>query len=228
VTTYAWPAGWTPSRWEMRVIPNTRIYASPYSQQVQVADLLGEMLSMKFDLPPTTDEVLGSAREAFFDRLKGPLNTVQIGNLKRPVPLGTMRDGVSAGWLNNASAAATWKNASVVTATWVAGRPAVRGALAQFANSIPITTLPGRTMRAGDCIGVNGQLVRVMADAVADGTGTLTVEVMPRMRTAVAAYSAVTWNAPTATMMLKGDGVPTPWMPGYADGASIELIESIS
>ena len=82
------------------------------------------------------------------------------------------------------------------------------------------------TLRAGDMLGIGGQLVRIMADATADGTGAITIEFQPRARAAIAASSAVTWARPTANFMLKSaDGVPTVWAPGRADGASVEFIE---
>lgn len=82
------------------------------------------------------------------------------------------------------------------------------------------------TWLAGDMLGIAGQLVRVMAASTASDLGVATVEVKPRMRVALSAGAAVTWNRPTCNVMLKtADGVPTTHLPGYADGCTFEFVE---
>ena len=197
MTIYAWPPTWLPSRFEMRVLPNTRTFVGPYTPTTQIIDLLGERWTMNFDLPQDSDPILGGAREAFFDRLKGPANQIALWNLIRPQPQGTLR-----------------------------GTPTLTGTVAQLANIIAISTTAGATLRAGDHIGIAGQVCRVMADVTADGTGAMaSVEVQPRMRNAVAAGAAITWYQPTANFMLKAEGVPTTWRVGRFDGATLDLIE---
>jgi len=232
LSTYDWPdtRAWLPNRFEMRVQPNTRVFTSPYSADLQAIDLLGERWAVTLSLPPGTDHATGAAREAFFDRLSGPVHKVRIWNFKRPVPLGTLReDGAVASVVNASAAAVTVRNASSAVVTVRYGTPINTAAIAQLANTATLCAPPGRTLMAGDHAGLpNGQNVRIMANAVANGSGQMTIEFMPRARSAMAAYAGpIVLNKPTVTMVLKGDGVPTPWAPGGVfDGASLDLIES--
>ena len=196
MTVYAWP-GWGAERFELRIIPNLRTFAGPYTPTTQVLDLLGERWAARIDLPPTNNPIEAAAREAFFDRLKGMAHQIALWHLKLTAPQGTMR-----------------------------GAPVLNAAVAQLANVAVINTPAGSTVRAGDMLGIAGQLVRVMADATANGGGQVTVEFQPRARTAWSASTAVVWSQPTANFMLKAaDGVSTAWVPGFAQGASFELIE---
>lgn len=198
MTQFAWPRTWAASRFEMRIMSNTRIFTGPYTPTTQVIDLLGERWTINFDIANDIDPILGAAREAFFDRLAGPANQIAIWNLVRPIPAGTMR-----------------------------GTPTIDSTVAQLANILPIVTAPRATLLAGDQIGVNGQLCRVMANAVADGSGAMSVEVRPRMRAEVGAGAEVLWDHPTANMMLKADGVPVSWRPGLFELSTLDLIEAL-
>jgi hypothetical protein len=197
MTTYAWP-GWGARRFELRVLPNLRAFVGPYTPSTQVIDLLGERWQAKVDLVPTTDPLEIAAREAFFDRLKGMAHLIAMPHLKLSAPQGTMR-----------------------------GSPTLQAAAAQLANTVNISTTSGATLKAGDMLGIGGQLCRVMANATADGTGLMAgVEIQPRLRVAKGLGTAVTWSAPTANFMLKTpDGVPTVWSPGFTEGANLDLIE---
>ena len=196
MTTYAWP-GWNVTRFEWHLMSNTRVFTGPYTPTVQTTDLLGERWGVRIDIAPTISSIEGAAREAFSNRLKGPVNRIALYHLRRPVPQGTMR-----------------------------GAPVLTSAVAQLANTASITTTAGATLLAGDMIGFGGQVVMLMADAVADGTGLMSIEFQPRARVAIAANAAVAWNQPAATFLLKTDGVVTAWVPGLAEGTSFDLIES--
>lgn len=226
---YLWPSDWRVSRFEMRVVPNTRVFPSQYSGRVQVMDLLGERFAVSLDLAPGSARGAlaqrGQAREAFFDRLRGPLNTIRLWDLRFPVPSGTLRDGQPINVVNGSLAAVTVVNGSSQAVTVIGGTPHVPAAIAQLAGTVTISHIAGRTLKAGDLIGIGGQLVRVMSDAVADGSGQMPVEFLPRIRVAMGPGAVVTWDRPTATFMLKADGVPTVWRGGSFDGASLELTE---
>lgn len=197
MTTYAWPSGWGVRAFEMRVIPNLRSFSNPYSAGTSVVDLLGERWAVRLDLPPAFSAIEGAAREAYFDRLKGMAHTVALWHLRLPAPQGTMR-----------------------------GSPTLAASVAQLANTASVQTTAGATVRAGDMLGLAGQLVRVMADATANGSGVLAIEFQPRARVAMSSGAAVTWDKPTTPMMLRSaTGVPTAWVPGYADGTSVEFVE---
>ena len=227
MTVYAWP-GWGASRFELRIIPNLRTFAGPYTPTTQVLDLLGERWAARIDLPPTNNPIEAAAREAFFDRLKGMAHQIALWHLKLTAPQGTMRsDTAPVTVVNGSGAPVTVVNGSgAAVAVITGGPPMLAAAVAQLANTAVINTLAGRTVRAGDMLGLVGQQVRVMADATANGSGQLSIEFQPRARTAWPIYSAVAWNRPTANYMLKtADGVSTAWVPGFAQGCSFELIE---
>ena len=223
-TIYPWPA-WSPSRFEMRVIPNTRVFTGPYTPTTQVIDLLGERWQISMDLANDNDPILGAAREAFFDRLKGPANLIQIGYLRRPLPQGTLRDGGGAvQWKTSGLVNANWSG-SGGAATWQSTGASLGAMTVQLANIIQINTTPGNTLLAGDHFGVGLQLFRAMANATADTNGQLVVEVQPRVRTILPIGMPIVCTAPTANFMLKADGVPVVHRPGMYEGSTLDLIE---
>lgn len=227
MTVYAWP-GWGASRFELRIIPNLRTFAGPYTPTTQVLDLLGERWAARIDLPPTNNPIEAAAREAFFDRLKGMAHQIALWHLKLTAPQGTLSSNPgTVSVINGSGAAVSVVNGSGAAVSVITGgAPVLDAAVAQLANTATIRTLAGRTVRAGDMLGLAGQLVRVMADATANSIGQLNVEFQPRARTAWPAGSTVVWSRPTANFMLKAaDGVSTAWVPGFAQGASFELIE---
>lgn len=152
-------------------------------------------------LPSRRSLSLGALREVWMERLR-QANTLLLWNLRRPQPVGTMR-----------------------------GSPTVRNNAAQLASTIDIQTTAGATLNPGDMIGFNGQLSRVMGTSAwtADGSGHMDgVSIWPRVRSAVTAGAAVTWDAPTAAFrMADPGGVPVEWMPGgITDALSLRLIEA--
>jgi hypothetical protein len=90
MTTLSWPATWLPTAFEMRVVPNTRTFASPYSGSTQVLDLGGERWAATFTLPPVNNRADGAAREAFFDRLAGGVDDVALWHFRHAAPMGTL------------------------------------------------------------------------------------------------------------------------------------------
>ena len=80
------------------------------------------------------------------------------------------------------------------------------------------------TLLDGDMLSVNGQLVRILTDSASDDSGTIALEVAPRIRAAQTAGASVVWNYPTAPFMLVGDA-PVSWQPGMYDGPSLEFRE---
>lgn len=195
MNVYPWTLG-SVETFEMRVVPNAMTFTSPYSKSTQTIDFLGERWSVKMDIPALVDKRIGAAREAFFDRLRGPVNLVSIWNIQRPVPQGTFRDG------------------------------AVGADIPQLSNTGLFFVQPGATFYAGDHFSINGQLMRVMADAASDNQGNATVEFLPRARALIPAATPIVWLKPTANFRLNGDGAPTVWRMGSFDGTSLEFTET--
>lgn len=229
MTTYAWPvtAGWVPSRFELRVLPNTRAFVGPYTPTTQVIDLMGERWQARISLAPDESPIVGAAREAFFDRLKGPANLTSLWHFKLTAPQGTLRatDSQTVLVQNSSLATVTVQNSTPTTINVVTGTPVLKTYIAQGANTATVGAIIGKTVRAGDMLGMGAQLVRMMADATADGSGNLAIEFQPRARSDIAAYTALVTDKPSANFMLKADGVPTSWEPGFVDGAELELVE---
>lgn len=190
MSVYDWPAAWNVTHFELRIAPNTRTFVGPYTPATQVVDLLGERWKCVVHLAPAISVDEGAAREAFFDRLKGPAHQIRIWHRKRQAPLGTLR-----------------------------GSPSLGASAAQLANTVSISG--SGTLKAGDHLGIGGQLVRVMADANVPGS----VEIQPRLRRAMSAGTTVVWDKPTCNVMLTSDGVPVVWSPGQVDGSTFEAIE---
>jgi hypothetical protein len=226
MTTYAWP-DFCVNAFQMRVRPNVLTFTGPYTPAVQTLDLMGERWYISFDTTPGNTREGSGEREAFWDRLLGPVHRVAMWNLARPLPLGTMRGGYVVNVVNGALAAVNVVNGSLQPVTVIGGGPSLISNAPAGANTISMRGQSGRTLRAGDMLGIGGQLVRVVSPVTFDGTSSATVEFLPRLRTDVPAYTEIIYDKPTATFMLMADGVPTVNRPAKVyDGASVEMIET--
>lgn len=196
---YTWP-NFPITRYQMRVEPLGKSFPSPYSNQIQTVDMMGDCWTVSMDLAPGIGLAAGLAIEAFFDRLKGMANRIIKPNLLVPRNQGTM-----------------------------SGAPVLTSAAAQLANTLTLTTTVGATVAAGDMLGCGGQLFRAMTAAAADGSGHVTFEVAPRVRAAggIAAGAVVTLVTPTAPFILTSANPAVDWLPGNQYIApSITLRES--
>jgi len=229
MTTYAWPEAWGVNRFQMKVQPNQQAFPSLFSPStVQVVDLGGDHWVASFTIPSSISKAYGAQLEAFINRLRGRQNSVSLFHMRRPTPRGTLGAGSAATWSTSTPATAIWSTSTPATATWTAGTPALRYALAQFATTGTISTLPGRTMLAGDLFGLaNGQTVMQLVDTVADANGDMPIEFAPAARSEVAAFSYVTYDRPTVNFRLRdGDVPPVVWRPGMFEGISLDLVEA--
>lgn len=84
---------------------------------------------------------------------------------------------------------------------------------------------PGPTLKAGDLLGLGGQLLMVAEDAAGVGDGTVTVKLANRLRSAQSAGAAITWDRPKATFRLSSDVVPIGYRPGFSDPLALEFVE---
>ena len=135
-------------------------------------------------------------------QLRGRTNQLALWNMGRPVPLGTMRGAMTV------------------------------AAVAQGATVLPITASgqAGKTLLAGDFLGVgsglNQQVVMVIADATANGAGLISVTVEPPLRNAFAAGSGVTWDKPKALFRRNDSVAQWEHLPGrIVQGMQMDLIE---
>lgn len=133
-------------------------------------------------------------REAFWNKV-GLSNTVRVWHPRWPSPRGTMR-----------------------------GSPKLNASASKGATSLVILTTAGATLFAADCIGVGDQLVQVTADATADGSGVLTVSVLPKLRVAQAINTPIVWDHARVEMRVLAS-IEHPYAPGYAPGITVDLRE---
>lgn len=202
MTTYAWPTGrhFVPATHELRVIDNTqRTAESALSGYVQTTGMPGARWGWGIDFAPHTQAQRADV-EAYLLRLSGRQHRVQLWDLRNPRPRGTI---ALTGVTLSASAA-------------------------QFATSIVLAGCgASATLLAGDWLGLTGgQLVRVVSDATANGSGVMTVEVRHMLRAAVASGSAVTLDKPAALFVRAEAGIALPRMPGNVEpGMSLDLVE---
>lgn len=229
MTTYAWPEAWGVNRFEMKVQPNQQAFPSLFSPStVQVVDLGGDHWVASFTIPSSISKAYGAQLEAFINRLRGRQNSLSLFHMRRPTPRGTLGAGIAATWTTSTPATAVWTTSTPATAVWTAGAPVLRDALAQFATTGVMSTQPGTTMAAGDLFGLaNGQTVMQLVDTVADGSGNMPIEFAPSARSAVAAFSYITYDRPTVAFRLRdGDAPPVVWRPGMFEGISLDLVEA--
>lgn len=155
--------------------------------------------SIMFDL---LDEIEAGAYQSLVMQLSGARNNLELWNLGRPEPLGTMR------------------GSPTLTATASVGAISLSLSAAGQANT---------TLKQGDYLGVGTlhtqQVVMVVSDVTLDGTGLGTVSVSPAMRFTQASGSAVVWDKPKA--LFRQQTVTNGWEYERTtlNGMSLDLLE---
>lgn len=202
MATYDWPAtrDFLPEVATWRIVDNLqRASESPLSGYVQTLAMPGAKWGWAFDFGAHSLSAR-DAVEAYLLRLSGREHRVRLWDLKRERPRGTC-------------------NLSGVT---------ISATVAQFAPTLPLAGCgAGATLLAGDWLGLaTGQLVRVVADATADGAGAMSVEVRHMLRTGLTSGSAVTLYRPTALYVKTEASLSMPRQAGpSAAGFSVEFVE---
>lgn len=142
-------------------------------------------------------------QEALASKLNLGNNRVALFHFAHPAPYGTMR-----------------------------GSPTITSTAAQGATTLAITTTANATLRAGDMIGVtaggSAQLLRVADAATANGSGAMTVSVIPAIRGQVTAGSAVVWDKPTALFVLTDGNWSSSFEPRDAQPLTLQLLEVLA
>lgn len=159
---------------------------------------------LKFAL--SYDEALDNEQAALWTSLlfalDGRVNLLAVHHILRPVPRGTLR-----------------------------GAPTLSSSAAAGAETMTLSTgQPGATLLRGDWIGVNQggtnrQLLHVQADAIANGSGVMTVTFRNRLRVALGAGSTVVWDKPTCLMRQVTDSTGWSAQGVTESGFRIELME---
>jgi hypothetical protein len=124
-----------------------------------------------FDLKPAQSALWSVLQVS----LRGRVNRLKVHDVANPVPLGTLRGAIAL-----ASAVAAGSNTATLTASGQGGK----------------TLLAGDWLQVG--AGNTGQLVKVIANAAADGAGTIAITFEPTLRYAQTSSTPVTWDKPSA------------------------------
>lgn len=135
--------------------------------------------------------------ESMLVRLRGGANRLSMPHFGRPIPNGTLR-----------------------------GNPTIATTLAAGAKSIQMTNCNGG-VKAGDILGLPGQLVMVVADASPSFTNMI-VQVSPDVRASHNSGTPVTWNRPT-TLWIPRSAISGPFpyaANGYRPGFSVDFVEA--
>lgn len=170
-------------------------FRSPLNGTPQNIELPGGRWVMSLTLQPFSSLLAGDV-EALLNYLAGGVNTVSCWHFSRPVPRGT-----------------------------IAGSPTVDGGITRGATTLPVATVAGYTVKAGDMLGSAGQLFMAQADATADGNGDLSVPLVNKARASIANATAIVWSRPKATFACFADINPVAHVAMLQEGAALELEE---
>lgn len=169
------------------------------AQAQEVAAPLWEVTLMS----PIAPEDISGGWKALLMQLRGRVNQIAMWDMARPAPRGTMR-----------------------------GTMLLDTAALQGATSIDISTdvsQAAKTLVQGDLIGIGSgitqQVVMVVANAVADVSGNITVLIEPPLRNAFASISPVTWDKPKALFRRNDSKSMWKYTGHMAEGFSLDLIE---
>lgn len=136
-------------------------------------------------------------------KLQGQVNQFEMWDLRRPVPLGTMRGSMTLG-----SAAASGATALVIS-----------GGVGQAGK----TLLEGDMLQLGS--GETQQVVMVMDPATADGSGDIAVTIQPPLRNAFSLGETVVWERPKALFRRLESESSWEYAPLVTRGFALSFIE---
>ena len=149
----------------------------------------------------------GAVWESVLLRLRGRVNHLSAWDAYKPAPLGTMRGTMTLSGSHSAGAVA-------VTVTAGSGQASR-------------TLLAGDWLQIGTGLGTS-QLVKVMADATANGSGVISLTVEPPLRIAFSGGTAVTWDKPLGYYKQTSNPQWEYHSRTAQSGFSVDLLESFS
>lgn len=151
---------------------------------------------------PNMLEIDSGEWQALLMLLRGQTNQLALWNHGRPAPRGTMRGTMTL----NTAAAQGAVTLSIIAATEVA-----------------------KTLKVGDLLGLGigstQQVVMVTADATANGSGVIAVNIEPPLRYAHLIAAAVTYDKPKALFRRKQSEASWEYANIIAVGFGLDLIE---
>lgn len=168
----------------------------------QIVEISGPRWLCDFTIPPRS-ELDAGVWKALLLRLKGRNNLLELWDVRRPAPKGTMR-----------------------------GAMTLKANAAAGAESIQISAGVGQantTLREGDWLqigtGATQHLLMVTEPATADGLGDITVNIGHPLRNAFALGSAVTWDRAKGLFRMTENEKRWDYAPGVVNGFGMSLVE---
>lgn len=204
-----WPAGLVPGpgsgfgqrRYDMS-------FPSEATGQQQDRLLGPPRWQLSIQQPGVLTPCLAGQWQAVLLAMRGRVNHLLAPNFGRLQPVGTMR-----GTLSLAATAAAGATALSVT-----GGSGQAGA----------TLLAGDLLQVGTGLGTS-QVVMVIADATANGSGVIALTTEPPLRTSMASATAVAWSRPSAYFKLQNASTAWAYEPGggvpFTTGIALDLLE---
>lgn len=188
-----------PERFEFGLRANVWATTSSHNGSTQTIEMPGSrwLATLSWDTPQESS--LRAELEAFWANVRGQANRVQLWHIRRPTPRGTMQ------------ANTTFNLAAAI------GSSSLR-----LANASA-----GQTLLAGDMIGhlPSNQIFMVTANATS-ASGSITVNVTPPTRVAIASGNTAVLVRPSANFMLTTNEVRIPYEGYNGAGFSVELVET--
>lgn len=168
----------------------------------QAAEVSPPLWTVNLTAAPEKEATVG-AWKSLLMVLRGRVNQLELWDKQRPAPVGTMRGTMTL----NIAAAQGDVSLSIIAATEAA-----------------------KTLKQGDLLGLGSgitqQVVMVMADATADGSGIISVTTEPPLRNAFVIASAVIWDRPKALFRVTSPKTQWDYAPGsMTSGMTLDLIE---
>ncbi len=149
------------------------------------------------------DDAYASAWKALLMKLQGKVNQLSMWDHMRPAPLGTMRGTLT---LNSAAS----MGAVALSVTGGAGQA-------------------GTTLKQGDYLqlgsGITQQVVMVLDDATADGSGVIVVNTQPPLRNAFSGGASVVWDKASALFRAQNNDLMWDYSGTSVSGFSLSLQE---
>mgnify|MGYP000849790253 CR=1 FL=1 len=178
MATYAMPTTIYPSRARFGLVTNTRSFVSPLSGAIQTTAMSGARWTATYHYPPMTHAQSGEFL-AFLISLQGSENRFYAWD-----PLHKIKGNRGA----------------------LGGTPLVDGASAS-GSTIATDGWPNNTLvlKKGDYFTVNNELKMVTADETSDGSGDLTINFEPPLRSSPSNNAGLTVSGATCIMMLVDD-----------------------
>lgn len=196
MTNPTWPADLCPAAAEWRLNKAGATFRSRYSGSFQAVGFGADWWTVNVALRGEGRVQRRTGElEALLMHLAGGINQIDLYRWDRPVPRGTLR-----------------------------GSPIVKTATVRGDLQIELTAAAGATVLAGDMLGIGDQLFLVRAATAAVGT-TLTVQVVNRVRGAIAEGSPVIWNRPTVSLVAPEFSAGLVLRPGITLPTELALVE---